>query len=350
MTTDTSSLPRSEYPRPQFVREDWLCLNGPWDFALDYGDSGAERGLCSREAAFPQTITVPFCPESPLSGIGHTDFLHAVWYRRTITIPADWQGRTPLLHFGAVDYDATVWVLSEKADARIAARVAAEKPATRSLIEGVEVGRHRGGWTPFTCDLRHVAAAGDTITVIVRARDPARNVAIARGKQSTQYAPYACFYTRTTGIWQTVWVEPVPVAAALKRPRITPDFGSGTFHIEQPLTQNQAPASRSTCVTLSDANGPVCEVSVPCRSRLLTAPRHCPFPTDRRRPWSVSPTRTFTTSDIELRDADRNRHRCRRQLRGPAQHRPRRQEDQDQRRNHFPADSFSIKATTPMAS
>ena len=94
-------MPRPEYPRPQFVRDQWLCLNGPWEFAFDFGDSGTERGCVPARRSIGQTITVPFCPESPLSGIGHIDFLHAVWYRRTITIPADWEGQAPLLHFGA---------------------------------------------------------------------------------------------------------------------------------------------------------------------------------------------------------------------------------------------------------
>src|ERR1700687_198962 len=118
------NIPRPEYSRPQFVRPDWLCLNGEWQFEIDQGDSGLERGLLVRE--LKDRITVPFCPESPLSGIHNTDFLNAVWYRRTVALPAIWAGRRVLLHFQAVDYDATVWV------------------------NGHEVGRHRGGFTPFT--------------------------------------------------------------------------------------------------------------------------------------------------------------------------------------------------------
>ena len=82
------SVPRSEYPRPQFVRDQWLCLNGTWQFEIDHGDSGIERGLLNR--ALTGQITLPFCPESTLSGIGHVDYMLAVWYRREITIPADW--------------------------------------------------------------------------------------------------------------------------------------------------------------------------------------------------------------------------------------------------------------------
>ena len=104
----TESIPRPEYPRPQFVRDDWLCLNGEWQFEIDPGDSGLERGLAERELS--DRIIVPFCPESTLSGIGNTDLMNAVWYRRTVTIPPEWAGRNVLLHFQAVDYDATVWV------------------------------------------------------------------------------------------------------------------------------------------------------------------------------------------------------------------------------------------------
>ena len=134
-------LPRPEYPRPQFVREDWLCLNGPWQFEIDYGDSGLVRGLKDRE--LKDTIQVPFCPESELSGIGHVDFMNAVWYRREVAIPKEWAGRKVLLHFQAVDYDTTVWV------------------------NGVEVARHRGGFAPFTCDLGGVVSAGETATIVV---------------------------------------------------------------------------------------------------------------------------------------------------------------------------------------
>ncbi len=96
-------------PRPQLVRDKWLNLNGTWGFEIDAGDSGLERGLTTRE--LNSEILVPFAPESALSGgIEHVDFMEAVWYRRTVTIPQEWAGQNILLHFGAVDHDATVWV------------------------------------------------------------------------------------------------------------------------------------------------------------------------------------------------------------------------------------------------
>lgn len=258
-----TKIPRSEYPRPQFVRTDdagnavWLCLNGPWQFEVDSGDSGKERGLLDRN--LNQQITVPFCPESELSGIQNTDFLNAVWYRREVAIPADWKGSDVLLHFGAVDYDTTVWV------------------------NGTEVARHRGGFTPITCHLKDVARPGETATIVLRARDT-NWIPQARGKQAQQYAPFACLYTRTTGIWQTVWMEPVPSEGGLKdRPRITPDVANSAFHLEIPLTQNRA--GWQVRAALKDSSGVITEAAV--RADLDFAPRlTLSIPEERRRLWS----------------------------------------------------------------
>ena len=248
------SIPRPEYPRPQFVRSDWLCLNGGWEFEADPGDSGLERGLRDRPLA--GLIQVPFCPESRLSGVEQTDFLTAVWYRRRVEIPADWQGRSVVLHFQAVDYDATVWV------------------------NGVEVGRHRGGFTPFACDLRGVAGPGEFAEIVLRARDT-RDLPQPRGKQSTRHGSYACFYTRTTGIWQTVWMEPVP-DVAMRRPRITPDLGANTFHVEVPLSANR-PGYRLRA-TAADSKGIVATAEV--RADLDFAARLAlAIPEERACPW-----------------------------------------------------------------
>ena len=207
-----AECPRPEYPRPQFVRTDWMNLNGQWQFEIDAGDSGLERGLKDRDLT--GEITVPFCPESKLSGVVHTDFMDAVWYRKVIEIPAAWSGRDVLLHFQASDYDTTVWV------------------------NGTEVVRHRGGFTPFTAELGGIAGPGEMATIVVRARDP-KSGPQARGKQSTRYGSYGCFYTRTTGIWQTVWMEPVS-KFSMKRPRITPDVANHCFHLEVPLRANRS--------------------------------------------------------------------------------------------------------------
>jgi beta-galactosidase/beta-glucuronidase len=266
------NVPRPEYPRPQFVRPDWLCLNGEWQFEVDAGDSGLERGLLHRE--LQDRITVPFCPESPLSGIGCTDFMNAVWYRRAVTIPETWAGRRVLLHFQAVDYDATVWV------------------------NGVEVGRHRGGFAPFTCDLGEVASSGETVAIVVRARDDHRPPQ-PRGKQSQRYANFSCLYTRTTGIWQTVWMEPVP-DVALRRPRLTPDVANGLIRLEQPISNDRS--GLQLRATLRDADGVVCTAT--CAADADLSPRlDLPIPEDRRRLWSPADPHLYDL-EIELIDAD----------------------------------------------
>jgi beta-galactosidase/beta-glucuronidase len=266
------SMPRPEYPQPQCVRADWLCLNGEWQFEIDPGDSGLERGLMRRE--LQQRIMVPFCPESPLSGIGNTDFMHAVWYRRTVVLPAEWTGRRVLLHLQAVDYDATVWV------------------------NGKEAGRHRGGFTPFTCDLHGIAAPGETITIVVRARDDYR-VPQPRGKQAELYDNNRCDYTRTTGIWQTVWLEPVPHCRLL-RPRLTPDLANSAIRLEQPLTENRQ--GYRVRASLRDSEGVV--TTVESAADLDRAPRlDLIIPAERRRLWAPGDPHLYDV-EIELVDAD----------------------------------------------
>ncbi|HCH85470.1 MAG TPA: beta-glucuronidase, partial [Lentisphaeria bacterium] len=178
-----SSIPRPEYPRMQFRREDsWLNLNGEWRCRFDFGKTGVERNWQEKTDAYDRTILVPFCPESTLSGIGYTDFIESIFYARRFTIPAEWAGKTVLLHFGAVDYAATVW------------------------IDGREAGRHQGGSASFTFDITAFARPGVEQTVVVHALDELRSGCQGGGKQS--YGPYSagCHYTRVTGIWQTVWL------------------------------------------------------------------------------------------------------------------------------------------------
>ncbi len=270
--TPPADLPRPEYPRPQFVRPDWLCLNGSWEFEIDAGDSGFERKL-HQKPKLERTITVPFCPEAPLSGVGVTDFMAAVWYRRTVTVPAGWRGKTILLHFGAVDYDATVWV------------------------NGEQVGRHRGGFTPFTVSLKGVARAGEEFTLVVRAQDTPQEPK-PRGKQSQGYGNQGCFYFRTTGIWQTVWLEPVP-EVHLRRTRVTPDLANGCFHLEQPLSNNR-PGLRFRA-SLADERGEVARAQT--RADLALAPRlMLPVPPERRRPWRLGDPHLYSLR-LELVDA-----------------------------------------------
>jgi len=264
-------MPRPEYPRPQFVRQNWLCLNGEWQFEIDQGDSGLERGLLQRELA--DRILVPFCPESVLSGIGNTDFLNAVWYRRVVTIPAEWARQRVLLHFQAVDHDATVWV------------------------NGQELGRHRGGFTPFSVELP-ADVIGQEVTIVVRARDY-NHIPQARGKQSQAYGNFECVYTRTTGIWQTVWLEPVP-GVALRRPRLTPDVANSLIRLVQPLSGQRAGLRLQA--SLRDRDGMICTVK--CVTGWDLSPQlDLPIPAERRHLWSPEDPYLYDL-EIQLLDGE----------------------------------------------
>ncbi len=252
----TSAMPKPEHPRPQLIREKWMNLNGTWGFEIDAGDSGVERGLTTRELT--GEILVPFAPESALSGIEHVDFMEAVWYRRTVSIPQEWAGQNVLLHFGAVDHDATVWV------------------------NGVEVARHRGGFTPFTADLGGVVEAGADAVIVVRARD-SRHEMQARGKQATWYNNTHCQYTRTTGIWQTVWLEAVP-EIYIKRLRMTPNLADSSITVEVPISRNRT--GHKVSAVLTDGSGTRIEASA--RADLdLTPSLRLSIPVEALRPWSI---------------------------------------------------------------
>jgi beta-galactosidase/beta-glucuronidase len=204
--------PRPEYPRPQFVRHDWLNLNGDWQFEFDDLDRGVTEDWSGSNRVFPKTILVPFSFETPMSGIGDLSFHPCVWYRRRIEIPEQWNHKQILLHFGAVDYRATVW------------------------INGIVVGSHEGGHTPFCCNITRALING-TGEIVVRAEDPPTDRYIPRGKQHWEEHPASIFYARTTGIWQTVWAEPVPVSY-LDSVRITPAI-NGTLTVDARIINPQ---------------------------------------------------------------------------------------------------------------
>ncbi len=196
-------LPRPEHPRPQFFRSDWLNLNGTWRFGFDFGVSGLERGWASDPGALDREIVVPFCPESRLSGIGHTDFIPAVWYHRAFQLPPSWEAKRVFLHFGAVDYDCRAWV------------------------NGRAVGRHVGGSASFAFEITAAVRVGAN-TVTVCALDDVRSGRQPSGKQSPQFASHGCLYTRTTGIWQTVWIE-ARSGSFVEHVQIIPDIDQGSF-------------------------------------------------------------------------------------------------------------------------
>jgi len=198
-------VPRPEHPQPQFMRSEWQSLNGTWQFAFDDHDEGLGAGWHVAEAPFRRNIIVPFCFESRLSGIVDTSFHPVVWYRRQFEVPPAWKGRRVLLHFGAVDYRATVWV------------------------NGQAAGEHEGGNTPFRLEITGLLKPGRN-TVVVRTWDPPEDRAIPRGKQYWEPKSRGIFYTRTSGIWQSVWLEAAG-ESWLEFVRIAPRLdGAVTFH------------------------------------------------------------------------------------------------------------------------
>lgn len=211
MSNEVVKIPRPEYPRPQFIRNNWLNLNGLWEFEFDHGKSGKDRKLFEAEK-FEKFIVVPFCPESKLSEIEYKDFINAVWYKRNFEIPGEWVNNRLLIHFGAVDYCTEVW------------------------INGVHAGKHLGGYSSFTFDITALVKRG-TNTVTVYAEDDVRSMLQPRGKQSCSFHSNGCVYTRTTGIWQTVWLEAVPqnyIVAA----KYIPDPENQSVHVDALFNEN----------------------------------------------------------------------------------------------------------------
>jgi beta-galactosidase/beta-glucuronidase len=174
-----------EHPRPQLTRPEWQDLSGPWGFAFDDGSVGLGDRWWQQPAVFDREIQVPFPFESPASGIGDTGFHPVVWYRREVQVAAR-PGHRVLLHFGAVDYRAHVWV------------------------NGRAVAYHEGGSTPFTADITSALEESGAQVVVVRAEDSPTDLRQPRGKQDWKPEPHAIWYDRTSGIWQPVWLEQVP--------------------------------------------------------------------------------------------------------------------------------------------
>ena len=190
------AAPLPEYPRPLMQRNEWMNLNGLWDYAV----------VPVGAAPTPKQgkILVPFCIESSLSGVGRTVGKDStLWYQRTFTLPKAWKGQRVLLHFGAVDWQADIWV------------------------NDIKAGSHTGGYTPFSLDITDALKAGEN-TLAVKVWDGTDTGFQPRGKQVSK--PGGIWYTSVTGIWQTVWMEPVPqqYIAGL---RTTPDLTAGCFRV-----------------------------------------------------------------------------------------------------------------------
>ena len=205
-------IPRNEHPNPNFKRNDYIILNGEWDFEFDFGNSGKERKLFDVDAQFSKKINVPFCPESELSGIGYKDFMAAVWYKRTVEITEEQLKGKAFIVFGAVDFHASVYVNGEFA------------------------GEHFGGYTSFRIDATKFLKAGENV-ITVCAQDDTRSPLQARGKQSELVYSHDCDYTRTTGIWQTVYMEFCP-ENYIKSVKYYPNITDGTLTIHAELVGN----------------------------------------------------------------------------------------------------------------
>lgn len=199
------------HPRPRVTRTRWTDLNGTWAFAHDDADAGIAQRWQDDSARFDRQIVVPFPPESELSGIGDTSFHPVLWYRRAFSA-SPVAGERLLLHFGAVDYRARVWV------------------------NGALVAEHEGGHTPFSADISaNLDPSGEQV-VVVRAEDQPGDITQPRGKQDWEETPHAIWYNRTSGIWQAVWLEPVPETYVADL-QFTPVLDDGSVRVEATLNQ-----------------------------------------------------------------------------------------------------------------
>ncbi len=202
----SQDIPRPEHPRPQLLRAEWLNLNGQWQFA-ETNDRNDESFL--QDGNFPDSINVPFCRESKLSGLERRGFMKNVWYKRTFDAPKDWKSPRIRLHFNACDWHTRVW------------------------LNGEYLGEHTGGNAPFWFDITDEIQNKDNV-ITVHAFDDSASALQPLGKQSIREESYAIFYTRTTGIWQTVWLEGVG-ETFIRNLRISPDPDSSRILVHAEL-------------------------------------------------------------------------------------------------------------------
>lgn len=196
-------MKRTEYPRPQFYRESWKNLNGEWSFAFDDENKGLKEKWFLKEAEYSQKIEVPFVYQSELSGINDQSQHDIIWYQKLFTLPEEMKDKRIILHFGAVDYSSEVYV------------------------NGQKVGEHIGGHTSFEFEITNQLGEGEQC-LSVRVTDFMQDETIPRGKQFWLEKPESIWYTNTTGIWQTVWIEPVE-ESYIKKSYFTPNIDNGTL-------------------------------------------------------------------------------------------------------------------------
>lgn len=204
------------HPRPQLTRTRWIDLGGAWEFAYDDERRGLDESWQACAEVYTRTIQVPFPPESSASGIGDTSFHPIVWYRRTFQLSSVDTGKRLLLHCGAVDYRAHVWV------------------------NGHLVATHEGGQTPFSADITTALHVDEDQVLVIRAEDAPLDLTQPRGKQDWQKQPHNIWYHRTTGIWQPVWLEPVN-PTHITQVRWTPNLESGQLGFTVSLQRQEEP-------------------------------------------------------------------------------------------------------------
>lgn len=223
------------HPRPQLTRDSLTDLCGAWQFAYDDADAGRAAHWEARAEPFDRMIRVPFAPETELSGIGDKGYHPVLWYRLALDRPLPAAGRRLILHFGAVDYRADVWV------------------------NGAHVARHEGGHTPFSADITDALGADGRQVIVVRAEDRPLDGEQPRGKQDWQETPHVIWYHRTSGIWQPVWLEEV-AALHVTAVHTVPDLTRASVEVQ--LTLSRAPES-----------GSACEIRVTGQGKLLASQR-----------------------------------------------------------------------------
>jgi len=189
---------RGEFPRPDFKRKEYKVLNGLWDFEIDKSNTGIDRKLFLRGKKFSEKILVPFPPESSLSKIGEKDFMVSVWYRKKIKIPERWKRKRIFLNFGAVDFKSSIWINENF------------------------LGTHFGGYTPFKFEITDYLKRNENF-IVLNAYDDNRTNLQPCGKQSAKYYSYGTRYTRTTGIWQTVYLTATG-ESYIEKVKIFPDI------------------------------------------------------------------------------------------------------------------------------
>lgn len=265
------NVPRPEHPRPDFMRDSFVNLNGTWQFAFDDACVGAREGWEKPRHILPLSIEVPFAYQTKLSGIGPTDEIHPnLWYRRTFETPGEWQGKRVLLRFGAVDYRCKVFV------------------------NGRRVGEHAGGYAPFAFDITESLTGGEN-DLCVYVEDPP-DCTQPRGKQYWQRGLMGCWYTPVSGIWQTVYLEAVG-EYALTRLHVVPDIDRHMMTAELTLDrQPEGPLELELAISF--------EGQLQKRARVSVTDRQVRVPVDMIRSAALDPVKLWSPEHPTLYDLE----------------------------------------------